>query len=496
MNKTVIRILALLLIVAMIVPMFFGCGAPADEPTTEPAQSANMGANQEIPWTDPEGWGFKTANVVEWTFTPVGASGGNVYGDAVKNIVESGADIRNWDVGDGVYQTVYKPIMASQYLELINDLKARGYQVYSQGDLNKDVYYTLLTYQDFVYSVTYYGYNAEVYVTASAQRPLSPYLLQDNASTRSEAIEGLDTKLTMLQWQEGGGDNYIIQLKSGHFIVFDGGSHHMLATMLDFMEDNVPEGQVPVVDAWFVTHGHYDHTGWSRAFYEGYTETNGLFRTGEASQRVRVNGVYLNQTNQQVIEHTIYGWRSDGYRNKLENKWPYSVPKAVEYMLTEDGQKTPLYRPQAGQTLYFKDLTVEIPYTQEQITFDNYQMDINAASTWHLVRAEGRTFLDAGDTENVNLAYVKETFSPEYDAFGGNVDIMSAFHHGHNIYSDLIDTYWAPIVFYTSKEMFKWASEYTKANQEMIAKHEISYYCYGDGSYQYNFATGEVSKIG
>ena len=497
MKKHIIRALALLLILAMLLPMFFGCGKPADEPTeTEPAQTSNLGAEQEIPWIDLTDWSFKTANKVEWTFTQVGASDGNTYGDAVENVVEAGVPIQNWDVGAGVYQNVYRPVSAAQYLELVNKLKDAGYQVYSQGDINEDVYYTLLTYQDFVYNLTYFGYNAEVYVTASAQRPLSPYLLEDNASTQSQAIGGMETKLTMLNWQEGGGDNYIIQLKNGHFILFDGGTQYMLQKTIEFMEANTPEGQTPVVEAWFITHGHYDHVGWTRGVYGGLEETKGMFRTGEVAGRIRVNGIYFNQTNDQIIEHTVYGWRSDGFRNKNDNPWPYKVEEAAKLLLTESGEQTPVYRPQSGQTYYFKDLTVEVPYCQEQITFDNYQMDINASSTWYLVRAEGRSFLDAGDTENVNLSFVKEAYAATYTAFGGNVDIMSAFHHGHNVYSDLIDTYWAPIVFYTSKTMFSWASEYTQANKDMIEKRNVSYYCYGDGAYQYSFATGEVTQIG
>jgi beta-lactamase superfamily II metal-dependent hydrolase len=484
MMKLSRRYLCALLAVIMLATCFFaGCGEKKEE---EEKKSPNMGLKGELPWIELD-WKFKTGNEVTWDFVVAGPG----YGTATERVVAADAPIQNWDFGDGVYQNVYEGVSAAQYKELIDKLKTAGYQVYSEGNLNGDAYYTLLTYQTNVYNVTYFANIATAYVTASAERPLSPHLLQDNASTQSEALPGMDAKLTMLDWQEGGGDNYIIQLKNGHFILFDGGNYQMFKQTLEFMEANTPEGQTPVVEAWFLTHGHYDHVGWTQAFYGSYSDTNGMFYNGEAGSRVIVNGIYWNQTNTDVIEHTIYGWRSDGYRNKTESVWAYRVQQAAEKMLTADGQQTPIYRPQTGQTFYFKDLTVEVPYTQEHITFANYQMDINAASTWYLIRAEGKTFLDAGDTENVNLEQAKRMYTADYEIYRPNV--MSAFHHGHNIYSQLIDTYRAPIIFYTSKTMFTWAAEYTQANKDMLSMPNTTYYCYGDGAYQYNFATGEVS---
>ena len=49
----------------------------------------------------------------------------------------------------------------------------------------------------------------------------------------------------------------------------------------------------------------------------------------------------------------------------------------------------------------------------------------------------------------------------------GQVDIMNAFHHGHNIYDDHIEAFHAPIIFYTSKEMFKWVEIAVMAAQQL-----------------------------
>ncbi len=501
MRKTSRKILALLLAVMMLaVCLLAGCSKEKaeEEKVEEPrVREVFYGENGEIPCLELTDLTYATSDIVQWDFTEIGfdEQAGWPYGFADMSVSQEDAPIFNWYYGDGVYLTRYEKPAADAYMVLVQEMMNAGYQVYSTGTLNNgDVSYTLLTYQDFVYDVIYCLTGNSLIVTASKSRPLSPYLLQDNPSTQSEAIPGLETKLTMLTWQESGGDNYIIQLKNGHFILFDGGAHKMYAQALEFMEANTPEGQMPIVDAWFITHGHYDHVGWTRGYLYTNEQNGGVFGEGDLNDRVRVNGIYYNMPKEYILDNTIYGWRSDGMRNKTESVWAYRVHQAAEKMLTEDGTQTPVYRPQTGQTFYFKDLTVEVPYTQEHITFAEYQMDINAASTWYLIRAEGHTFLDAGDTENVNLAHVESMYTGDYAA--RKPDIMSAFHHGHNIYDRYIDKFNAPIIFYTSKTMFTWAAEYTQANKDMLAKPNTVYYCYGDGAYQYNFATGEVTQIG
>ncbi len=492
------KILAVLLAILMLATVFAGCAKKEEEKETEPeatVKEVKYGEDGEIPCLELVSATFATSDVVEWEFTEIAydADAGWPYGIAEKLVAQEDAPIVNWYMGDGVYVTKYEKPANTDYELLVSEMVKAGYEIYSEGSLNRgDVYYTLLTYKTFVYHITYCLSAREMYVAASGERPLSPYLLEDNASTRSQAVEGLETTLNMLTWQTSGGDNYIIQLKNGNFILFDGGAHDMYAQALDFMEANTPAGQTPVVEAWFITHGHYDHVGWTRAYLYTNEQNNGLFG-GDLNDRVRVNGIYYNMPDEYILEHTIYGWRGDGYRNKTENIWAYRVQQAAEKMLTADGQQTPIYRPQTGQTFYFKDLTVEVPYTQEHITFVDYQMDINASSTWYLIRAEGKTFLDAGDTENVNLAQVEFMYTGDYEIY--RPSIMSAFHHGHNIYSDYIDKFNSPIVFYTSRTMFSWASEYTQANKDMLAQPGTTYYCYGDGAYRYTFSTGEVTEI-
>ena len=493
-----------LLAVALLMTLTFGmltaCGASKEPEATEPVQEnpvIYLGENQDIPCPAVPGAQFTTSNVVQWTFDQFGEENGVPYGKATENLVQEDAPISNWYCGDGTYQAQYSRVTPMDYRAFLDSAKKMGFQMVTNSDLNSDVLYAGMTYQGNYYTFTYIGGTSELLITVG-KRAFSPYLNKDNASTAA-ADSGVAPTLTMLPYPEHGGDNYVIQLKNGHFILFDGGSIYNLAQLLDFLEEKTPEGQQIVIDAWFITHGHFDHVGWTAGFYRTQEELGDVMEANPG-ERIAINGVYYNMPDEAIIENTVYSWRSDtpttGYRNKSESVWPYNVARGIEKMKTEDGSPTPWYRPVVGQVYYFAGMTVEIPYSQELITFADYQMDLNASSTWYFVRNEnGNTFLETGDTENVNMDKVSRMYTPDYEILGGKPSIMSAPHHGHNVYDHYIDNFWAPIMFYTSKTMFSWAAEYTAANQKMHATHNVQYYCYGDGGYQYDFTTGQVTAM-
>ena len=57
------------------------------------------------------------------------------------------------------------------------------------------------------------------------------------------------------------GMGYILCLGKGHFIIYDGNgdSGDMATKIYNYLVDNTPDGQLPVIDAWFISHVHWDH---------------------------------------------------------------------------------------------------------------------------------------------------------------------------------------------------------------------------------------------
>ena len=52
---------------------------------------------------------------------------------------------------------------------------------------------------------------------------------------------------------------YIIRLKDGSFIVYDGSYSDQARKLTKLLKENCPEGETPIIRAWVLTHSHNDH---------------------------------------------------------------------------------------------------------------------------------------------------------------------------------------------------------------------------------------------
>lgn len=270
--------------------------------------------------------------------------------------------------------------------------------------------------EDLVVTVTHIKNIEKTYVSINPDMTLSPNLFYDE-SYIADNKEGAETTLSLLEQFEVG-NSFVIQLKNGHFIISDGGVANMLPYLLDYLEGLVPEGEKPIVDAWFFTHPHIDHMGIMNAFMEN----------SEYANRVVVNGIYYNMPGANANT-------KDG--NAAQNSNIIKFGSAS--LKSEKGMKPELYRVQMGQRYYFNDITIDIAFTQEQIIPDTYVADINEASTWCMVTIEEQTILMTGDADKGAMKNVMRTYSPEYLT----VDILTSFHHSVNTWNTYTD--YAPV---------------------------------------------------
>jgi Cft2 family RNA processing exonuclease len=65
--------------------------------------------------------------------------------------------------------------------------------------------------------------------------------------------------------------------------VEDGGLKYDAPYLLDYLEALTPDGEKPIIDAWFLSHSHDDHVG---AILE--IAQNEVYR-----ERIRVEGIYF-----------------------------------------------------------------------------------------------------------------------------------------------------------------------------------------------------------
>ena len=211
------------------------------------------------------------------------------------------------------------------------------------------------------------------------------------------------------------GNSFIFKLKNGHFVISDGGFMCESGYFLDYLESLVPNGEKPIIDGWFVSHSHPDHSGVIRT----------LWLNPEDANRIYVEGFYYNEPNNAVFAFD-QGGRVQA--NSLKN--------AAQVLHTTTGSHPEIYRPQTGQRYFFNDIVVEIILGQEQHLCENYSpRDFNDSSTWCMFIIDGQKCLLGGDGGKGAMDVIMSFYRREYF----NLDLFATLHHCLNTYNAFTD---------------------------------------------------------
>lgn len=379
------------------------------------------------------------------------------------------------DYGDDNYVIELGGVIRKDYNEFLELLKNNGFEsIYNNGSEGIDniVFNETLRKDEITLTLTYVETQMKLYLSATKYaKNMSPFLTYDAASVENNAPDA-KTTLTMQQVPEYG-NFYIIQLKNGHFIINDGGwKDNDVRKITDILLSMVPEGETPIVDAWFISHEHEDHMYFIGSASKVY----------DLDDCVRVEGFYVSQVNDNVA--AITGANTVGKVTTLASDFKNAK-----------GEPTPVYRPHMGQRYYFNDITVDIMYTQEQMPENQYVDNLNVSSTWLMFHIEGQKFLLAGDTELVNMQYVMSTYSESYM----DVDIMNHHHHSLNIYTDDL-TYYAKVetLLYSTWGTYSiyWPKDVLE-NNLIIQSYGTEILSYIDGGKRFTFpyTVGEYENL-
>lgn len=302
--------------------------------------------------------------------------------------------------GAGNYVVTVEGITHEDVQNYKEQLEVFGFAKYVEQKQN-----TIYTKDNMVLNITYIESLKRTYISASLQQPLSEHLFY-NATEIAGNNPNAKTTLHMLELYDAG-NSFVIQLKNGHFIVSDGGTGYELGYLFDYLEGLTPEGEKPVIEAWFISHAHIDHCGLLRR----------IVREPDYAGRVFVNGIYYNEPNDCVIALDPATRADIAF-----------IRQSTEVLKTTKGENTKVYRPQTGHRYYFNDITVDIIAAQEQFPFEYYSGDFNDSSTWCLFTIEGQRCLLGGDGDKGGIKFVMETCTPE----DMQLDVFTVLHHGHN----------------------------------------------------------------
>ena len=343
------------------------------------------------------------------------------------------------------------------YLTLLESEEYKKYYDNGENGIDGCVYTTTYTKEKITLTVSHMVKTNITYIAASDKMNLSEHLFYKEEYV-ADNQPNAKTSLHLLELHTYG-DSYVIKMKNGHLLMIDGGMEMDTSYLLEYLETLVPEGEKPIIEGWFVTHGHSDHIGPFTSFV----------KSPEDAKRLIVNGIYFSEPNKVV----------GGGSTLIQN-----VEYASMSMKTEDGEKTPIYRPQTGQTYYFNDITIEVLHTQEQLAKEDYENDnFNDSSSWFLFTIDGQKFLDAGDASEGGISVIKRTYNQEYF----DLDMISVFHHGQNVYDSYVNYFDYDVAIYPTFVVGSQTANWQTKENETVQKNAKECVSWGDGTKIFTF---------
>lgn len=401
------------------------------------------------------------------------------FKDVPAMVTEQGKIEDAMDYGSEDYLINVAGATTEEYTAYLGTLETAGFTKHSDNgeyDISENIMTASYTKDNVTVTVSHIIQKDHTYIDVSLDLPLSDHLLN-----KAEYTEGLSadakTKLHLVQMNYSG-NSFVIQLKNGHFVVEDGGTKIEAPYLLDYLESLTPEGEKPVIEGWFITHAHNDHSG-----AMGEIAMNSMY-----NKRIYVEGVYFVEPSAQ---HLAYLTLQPGTQ---EN---YNITRAYQLFKTQSGEAPQLYRPQLGQVYRFCDVTIDVALTLEQIDLEAYEnKDFNDTSTWLMHHIEGQKFLCGGDSRYAGQSIVMSIYNQEYF----DVDVFASLHHGINTYNYFIDYCNVDTLLYTS---FRAGSIYNDgtwraalAGNKHLRESVKEYYHYGDGTvvltFPYELGTAEI----
>lgn len=304
------------------------------------------------------------------------------------------------------------------YRTLVTGLQEKSLTIYTnngENGIDGACYQTTLFDASYTVNVTYYSRTKDLYLTVEKYRPLSPYQIAPTAIAKVTGTVFHMPEMPTVNGSYKFGECEIFQLSNGHFVIVDGAQEFSAEPTVEYLESLTPDNQIPIVDAWFLTHAHPDHSYcvW------------GIGRDEKLVSRIKVEGFYYTWPNDE-------GMKKESDYNDLMTQVS-NINGALEKFKDTDGSVTPRYKLHGGMRFYFDELEVQVLFTQDQIRPSEYGNGFNDTSTSFkfIVHTQGyddTTFLIMGDASSA----ICKKLMKMYTANTLHTTFFQSLHHGSN----------------------------------------------------------------
>ncbi|MBQ7248198.1 MAG: MBL fold metallo-hydrolase [Lachnospiraceae bacterium] len=385
------------------------------------------------------------------------------------------------DDGAGTYGISVYETTKADYDAYLSELEADGYVKFAdngEGGLGGYIYKTFFTKGDLRLSVTYIYLAGRTMISACEGGAWSEHLNYD-VSYVAANVQSAQTKLYLPELFTTGA-SFFLQLKNGHFIINDGGTENELPYLLDDLEALVPEGEKPVIEAWFMSHPHTDHMGVFKAFLNNKDQMD----------RVYVENMYFNMLGEEAAKY--YDRMGEDYT--VLSNYVRGLPKMLS---KQDGGAPELYEMAIGDRYYFNDFSVEVIYSSEVQPYEDLH-GVNGSCTWLLYNIEGQKILFPGDGLFSSQKFIMNTYDRAYF----DLDIYFPSHHGYDTYDQF--TYYLKrldtVLYPNYHKLLGGESGYSNHTEQLkyINERARESYTYGEGTvvltFPYKVGSAEIME--